>query len=616
MENQNRRNVSNPKLIYQGIREVRQAKLKIIQKRSARIATVRIVTFLASMALAWLSLVENHLSLVWAIVTFSIFLAVVIFHSKIVKQQKTTQRSVQFFTQRLDHIKGQWSGQGNSGIRYVDAEHPYSSDLDIFSDGSVYEFLCGARTRIGKDMLAAWLRCGADLKTIQNRQQAVEELSDQLKFHEEMFQFDTESSKELNTVELKKWIEQEHSIPPWRRLIAALLGVATVFAIVAWGTGHGHWPLLMVIILEIPLYAVSYRKIKNISTRTEQASSTLAILAQVLKLIEQKNFKTPLLKQLSDNLQSHGHAPSWQINRLYNLINQLQQSLRNQIYMPLALLFGLPIHISHQIEQWRKQIGPHISQWLNTVGQIEALSSLAMYSFEHPSYPFPKMISESAAPCFNAVGLCHPLIPAQACVCNDIRIDSKQRLIMVSGSNMSGKSTLLRAIGVNTVLACCGAPVRAKSLNISCFTIGSAMRANDSLKQGSSLFYAVISKMKRVVELAGQSKPLLFLFDEILQGTNPHDRLIGAKGIIDHLIDRNAVGLVTTHDLALTKIVDSLGHQAVNIHFKDHVVDGHIDFDYKIYSGVIQKSNGLELMRMIGLDMNYAATEKFINPAP
>jgi DNA mismatch repair ATPase MutS len=458
-------------------------------------------------------------------------------------------------------------------------------------------------------MLAAWLNSGADLKTIQRRQQAVEELRNQLEFHEEMFQFDTESGKELNTAELRQWIEQEHPIPSWQRLVATLLGVATVLSIIAWVAGYGYSSLLIVIILEIPLYAVSYRRIINISTSTDKAISTLAILVQVLKLIEQKKFISPLLQQLSENLQSDGHTPSWQINRLHNLINQLHQSIRNQIYIPLALLFGLPIHISYQIEQWRKQIGPHISQWLDTVGQIEALSSLAIYSFENPNNPFPKIVSESVAPCFKAVELCHPLIPAQECAHNDIRINSERRLIMVSGSNMSGKSTLLRAIGVNVVLACCGAPVQAKSLKTSCFIIGTAMRANDSLKQGSSLFYAVISKIKRVVELAGQSPPLLFLLDEILQGTNSHDRLIGAKGIIYHLIDRNAVGLVTTHDLALTKIVDSLGSQAVNIHFKDHLVNGQINFDYKICSGVIQKSNGLELMRMIGLDMNYDTTE-------
>jgi DNA mismatch repair ATPase MutS len=219
-------------------------------------------------------------------------------------------------------------------------------------------------------------------------------------------------------------------------------------------------------------------------------------------------------------------------------------------------------------------------------------------------------VPESVAPCFKAAELGHPLIPAKACVQNDISIDSERRLIMVSGSNMSGKSTLLRAIGVNLVLAGCGAPVKAKSLKTSCFIIGTAMRANDSLKQGSSLFYAAISKIKRVVELAGQYPPLLFLLDEILQGTNSHDRLVGAKGIIYHLIGCNAVGLVTTHDLALTKIVDSLGSQALNIHFKDYVVNGQINFDYKIRSGVIQKSNGLELMRMIGLDMNYEAIEK------
>jgi Flp pilus assembly protein TadB len=602
-------NAKDPKLIYKKILEKRQTQLKNILIASDRLSTARLAIFTFSMVIIWLSLVENYLSLIWAYASFIIFLSVVIFHSWIVKRQKKIERSVAFFTRRLDHIAGKWSGWGNCGNRYSDTNHPYSSDLDLFGDGSLYEFLCGARTRIGKDMLAVWLSRGADPKTIVRRQQAVEELCDLLKFHEEMFQLDAESNKELNSAELQHWVEQAYQIPHWQRVLATLLGVAAILSIAAWAMGYGYSLLLIVIIFEIPFYALSYRVISHISASTEQASSTLVTLVQALHLIEQHSFNTPLLQQLSKNLQSDGQSPSWQINRLANLINQLNQSTRNQIYMPFALLFGLPIHLSFQIEQWRKQIGTDISRWLDTVGQIEALSSLALYSFENPDNPFPEIITEAGEPCFNAVELCHPLIPGHECVDNNIRIDSERRLIMVSGSNMSGKSTLLRAIGVNVVLACCGAPVQAKSLKTSCFIIGAAMRANDSLKQGTSHFYAVISKIKRVVELAEQSPPLLFLLDEILQGTNSHDRLIGAKGIINHLIKKKAVGLVTTHDLALTDIVDSLNNQAINIHFRDHLVNGNIHFDYKIHNGVIQKSNGLELMKMVGLDMNYETTE-------
>lgn len=594
-------NTEKPKIIYQSKLEQRQAEQRKFERIANRLATARLLIFTTTLVLAWFSLVEHYLSPIWSFVLFAVFLVVAKLHSRTIKQQGRAQRAEQFYTQRLEHIAGQWSSLGNTGSRYGNTDHPYSSDLDIFGEGSLFEFICDARTRMGEDKLAAWLNQGADLGTIKMRQQAIEELRNQCDFREEMFLLDAVSDNELDQAQLQRWIEQAHSIPRWWCVAATLLGMSATLSIAAWAGGYGTLPLLAVIALEIPLYAVCYRKIKQFAAKAEHVSSTLAILVQVLNLIEQQAFKTPLLQHLHEQLQSEGGAPSRQIKRLHNLIHQLDQCMLNQMYMPFALLFGIPIYISYRLEQWRERIGPQIPFWLDTVGQIEALSSLARYGFENPNNPFPEMVPELDAPYFKAVELCHPLIPAQERVHNDLCIDSERRLIMVSGSNMSGKSTLLRTVGVNLVMAFCGAPVQAKSLKTSCFSIGSAMRANDSLKQGASLFYAVISRIKTIVELAGQHPPLLFLLDEILQGTNSHDRLIGAKAIIYQLLDRDAVGLVTTHDLALTKIVDSLGNQAANIHFEDQIVNGQISFDCKIRPGVIQKSNALELMRMVGL---------------
>ena len=186
---------------------------------------------------------------------------------------------------------------------------------------------------------------------------------------------------------------------------------------------------------------------------------------------------------------------------------------------------------------------------------------------------------------------------------NDLALGGELRLVLVSGSNMSGKSTLLRTVGTNVVLALAGAPVRAKRLRVSRFQVGTAMRVNDSLQAGASLFYAVIRRLKSVVELAGRDPTLLFLLDEILQGTNSHDRRVGAEGVIRKLVESGAIGLVTTHDLALTKIVESLGSRAVNIHFEDRLINGRMTFDYRIRPGVVERSNALELMRMMGLEV-------------
>ncbi|HUS04758.1 MAG TPA: hypothetical protein VMZ52_00565, partial [Bryobacteraceae bacterium] len=235
------------------------------------------------------------------------------------------------------------------------------------------------------------------------------------------------------------------------------------------------------------------------------------------------------------------------------------------------------------------------------VGELEALCSLSGYSAEHPADPFPEFVTEG--PLYAAERLAHPLLPVEGTVANDLRLDGSKRLLLVSGSNMSGKSTLLRSVGLNAVLAWAGAPVRAKSFRISPLSIGASMRVQDSLQDGKSRFYAEITRLRQIVDLAGSESPLLFLLDELLSGTNSHDRLIGAEALVRGLVEKGAIGLVTTHDLALAHIVESLGDHAANVHFEDHLENGRIAFDYRMRPGIVEKSNAIELMRSVGLDV-------------
>jgi DNA mismatch repair ATPase MutS len=230
---------------------------------------------------------------------------------------------------------------------------------------------------------------------------------------------------------------------------------------------------------------------------------------------------------------------------------------------------------------------------------MEALLSLAAYSFEHPSDPFPEFIDGDAA--FEGQELGHPLLPSALCVRNDVTIGAEARVLLVSGSNMSGKSTLLRAVGVNTVLAMAGAPVRARRLRLTVLRVGASIRINDSLQEGSSRFYAEITRLRQILDFAQREPSLLFLLDELLQGTNSKDRRIGGEGIVRGLVDRGAIGLVSTHDLALTDIGGALHGHLRNVHFEDELANGRMTFDYKLRDGVVTKSNGLELMRSIGL---------------
>jgi len=257
------------------------------------------------------------------------------------------------------------------------------------------------------------------------------------------------------------------------------------------------------------------------------------------------------------------------------------------------------VHVGHAIERWRVRWGRQVPGWLEAIGELEALSSIAAYAFEHPADPFPTLVE--AGPLYDGKGLGHPLLPEAAAVRNDVRLDDGLRLLVVSGSNMSGKSTLLRTVGANAVLALAGAPVRAERLTLSPLQPGASLRTQDSLWQGTSRFYAELLRLKQMMEAAHGSPPLLFLLDEILHGTNSHDRRIGADALLKALVEAGAVGLVTTHDLSVTHVVDALDSRAQNVHFTDRFVDGKLEFDYLLKPGVVREGNALRLMRNLGL---------------
>jgi DNA mismatch repair ATPase MutS len=313
--------------------------------------------------------------------------------------------------------------------------------------------------------------------------------------------------------------------------------------------------------------------------------------------MERQSFAAPRLIALRSVLERNGVPASHQIERLRKLVSLLD-ARRNQFFAPFALLFLWTTNIAFAIERWRLESGVEIVAWIEAMGEIEALLSLSSFAFEHPSFAMPEVIDGDALFDGDAVG--HPLIPGARRVANDVRIGGDLRLLIVSGSNMSGKSTLLRAIGVNTILALAGAPVCAARLRVTPMALGASINLNDSLSEGASRFYAEILRIRDILHIP---PPLLFLLDEVLGGTNSHDRRIGAAAIIRGLVVRRAIGLATTHDLALAQIADDLAPRAANVHFEDHIEKGEVLFDYRMRPGVVTKSNALELMRAVGIEV-------------
>jgi DNA mismatch repair ATPase MutS len=273
----------------------------------------------------------------------------------------------------------------------------------------------------------------------------------------------------------------------------------------------------------------------------------------------------------------------------------------------VSLPFLVGTHLAWAMERWRERHGRQIRAWLHAVGEFEALASLSAYRYEHPGDPFPEILAPAGTARgeahFAGDSLGHPLLPAARMVPNDVRLGPGTRLLVLSGSNMSGKSTLLRTVGINAVMALAGAPVRAAALTLSPLAIGATLRIQDSLQEGRSRFYAEITRIREVADVAAGPTPLLFLLDELFHGTNSHDRLVGASGVLRSLLDRGAIGLITTHDLALTAIADDLGARAVNVHFEDWFEGGEMRFDYRMKPGRVTRSNALALMRAVGLEV-------------
>jgi DNA mismatch repair ATPase MutS len=318
--------------------------------------------------------------------------------------------------------------------------------------------------------------------------------------------------------------------------------------------------------------------------------------------IEREAFRAAWLLERQTSLRQGAAAASATIARLRRVVALVESFNHNVLFIPVARALLLPEQCAMAISRWHAEHGRDVATWLRVTGEVEAVSALSAYAFERPADPFPDL--RDAGVVFQAEDLAHPLIDDGTAVANDVRLGGGQpQLLVVSGSNMSGKSTLLRAAGVNVVLALAGAPVRATSLRMSWLAIGATLRVEDSLEQGRSRFYAEIVRIRAIVDIARRGAALLFLLDEILHGTNSYDRRIGAEAIVRDLVAHGAIGMITTHDLALTGVVDTLGAVAANMHFEDRMEDGRMRFDYRMRPGVVEHSNALALMRAVGLDV-------------
>jgi hypothetical protein len=475
---------------------------------------------------------------------------------------------------------------------------------------------------MGENQLAKWLCAPSSKPAILERQGLIAELREKLDLHRDLAVTGDELRARLNPESLTGWAEAKRVMPgAAARLAAIVLALAAVAGVALYAATFLYWPILTVLMVEVFFRRALRRRAESVIEGISCNAEGLLLFADVLQRLEQERFSSPRLQAFAAELSRTGSLASHSLRQLARIVYWIDahHSLLGHI-VELPLLYT--VQVAFVAESWRQRYGARLRAVVDIVGEIEALISLATYSYEHPADPFPEFVEpndrlvETTAR-FDGQELGHPLIATAKCVRNSVRLDHETRVLLVSGSNMSGKSTLLRAAGVNTVLAMAGAPVRAKSLRLTPLSVGTRIHSTDSLQEGRSTFYTEILHIRRVFDLAngspasgattddgvpGDRRPLLFLFDELLEGTNSKDRRIGAESLIRALLQRQAIGMVTTHDLALTEITEALGSSIRNVHLEDQVADGKMLFDYKLRDGVVTKSNALALMRIVGLE--------------
>ncbi len=573
-----------------------------LQRLDRRFVRARTIIFLVVIVLgAWLAGDKQ------AAVPFSVAAAILVLtmisHRPTMKRLRTTGRVQKWYSSCLQRLTRHWHDLPLDGREFISAEHPWSGDLDLFGQGSLFQKLCQCRALPSQRLLANWMTTVPAADQIRDRQQMAESLRNELNLRERLATIEDAQNWEATESTLNRWAtESAEPIPAWIVVMSAMFGIvgAAMLVMVAAGT-LPLAALLLVLLVQGPLMLLAQAQIKSVVSAVDSVDQALRQLSSILTELESHRFADPRVTELQQKLITRDMRASASIQALSSRIAWLNNSLRNQFLIPFAWLFGLAVLLTDRIERWRVKYGAHIPHWIDASAQMEVLLTVGAWSFDNGNASLPELVD--GEPRLVAQGLGHPLLSKQECIPNDVELSADRPLMLISGSNMSGKSTLLRSIGTNLVLTGCGARVNAGSLTTTPFQMGTVMTVSDSLMEGRSLFFSVVRRLRQVVDLTDGDVPVLFLLDEILNGTNSNDRRRGAEAVIRSLIDRGAMGLVTTHDLELTRIVQTLDGRAANYHFEDQITDGTMTFDYELRDGVVERSNAIELMRMMGLDV-------------
>ncbi len=581
------------------------AELAACDRADARFASSRLTLAGVAAALAVGAFGFQRWSGWWILMPVALLAATMVAHARLLERQTHARRRLAHVDRALARLDDRWQGLGVTDIAHQPPGHPYAEDLDLFGRGSLFDLVATARTDGGERRLAAWLLAPAPPEEVRARQDAVRDLAGRDAFREDLAVLGPDVPGAASTTAVMTWAATSGPAPPgWAPVVLLALSTATLAALVVW-TRTGTPPDWLGGALAAQSVVGWWLRPRVLGAirAVEARAHDLRVAAALIARVEQEPFTSPRLRELQTRLGASGAPAAVEIRRLSRLVDLLT-SRQNQIFGPLSVLLFWATHLAWAIDRWRTRAGCHVAGWFDALGELEALAALATFAAEHPDAVYP--VLADGAPALEATAVAHPLLPAATAVGNDVALGGgAPHLVIDSGSNMSGKSTYMRAVGVNVVLAQAGAPVCATAMRLTPLLPAGTLRVQDSLQSGQSRFFAEITKLRQIVDLARDQSGAgtLFLIDELLAGTNSHDRQQGAAGVLRGLVDLGAIGMATTHDLALTALAETLGARARNMHFVDHFENGALSFDYRLRDGVVGTSNALALMRSIGLDV-------------
>ncbi|KOA18530.1 DNA mismatch repair protein MutS [Clostridium homopropionicum DSM 5847] len=592
---------------YEKRKEYYSSLVKKHQRTIALISNLRLVIFLVGVvATIFLYMIKRHfLSVGLFIIFLSIFIILVKKHNKLIEEKKYSLGLYQINENSMKRIEGQWKEFKDTGEEFYEEDHNYSVDLDIFGRGSLFQWINTASTFLGRKRLSeAMKKPCKNISEIYERQEAINELAEKLDWRQK---FTAEgvmaSEKVIDIDDLFKWSKDIKKFYCSKSLRIIFKGLSLLSIIVL---------ILPFIVEGVPYYVSSFAIMINILIlmwKNDDRAASLGTIDKyedsiksyygMIAAIEGEVFKGKYLKKVKSNLiDEEGNKASKYINKLSS-ISEMISMKRNAYFAIINIITLWDYHCMFALEQWKNQCGKNLQSWIESIAEFEALSSLAIIKYDNPSFVLPKIEGDLLN--IHAKEMGHPLLTSNR-VSNDFKMEKPTEVLLITGSNMSGKSTFLRTVGINLVLAYMGAPVCAKEFTCPIMNIYTCMRISDNLDKNISSFYAELLRVKKIVEATKSQSKVFFLLDEIFKGTNSVDRHTGAKVLINRLREKGAAGLVSTHDLELGELEKQSNGKVKNYHFREFYKANKINFDYKLREGISTTKNALYLIRMIGID--------------